>query len=98
MLKNRRLRLHARVVKMDQVGVEIVFGHSQNPSHVFPVAGMHEIHSFAERLVVVKHRPAHEIGGEPLLSFGLLRQKRFVSDGAADVNSHPHPEFVHQGC
>ena len=96
MLKDGRLRLHARIIKVDKVGLEILFGYSQDSLDVFAVAGMHEVYAFAKRLVVIKHRPAHEIRDKPFLGLGFLSQKSFIRDGAAHVNAQSHSVFFHQ--
>ena len=94
MHENLRLRLHAGVVEVDEIGVQVFERDLQDALHVLAVAGMHEVNALAEGLIAIDHRPAQIIRHEPLGGLGLLGQKRLKGDRAADVYSNTQPVLV----
>ena len=96
MLKNGRLRLHARVVKINVVHLQVFHGVADYAFHIFAVTRMHEINPLAKRLVVIKDGHPEEIGNEPIRGIGLFRKERFIGDRAADIDADADAVFVEQ--
>src|ERR1051326_8461401 len=90
------LRLQAGIVKMNEVGVQLLERDAQNAFYILAISGVHEVDPFAKALVRVEEWTPEVIGHDPLCCIRPFHQEGFISHSAADIDPDAYSISVQQ--